>query len=194
MKIQINNPCHESWDGMSPDGNGRHCAACEKIVVDFTSMKDEEIIHFFHRPKKEKVCGRFSSTQVGRVLVEQKAEKEVYTLGSLQDWPIRMNGNFFGLVLFFAVASSLASCGSKTTGEVSISKSEGNINQPDLNHHKDSIAGKLKNGRGGDQRLPAKVVPTNEKINCVIPDIEDKTELKGEVEVVQLMGDTTFVE
>ena len=191
MKLQINNPCHESWEGMSPNGNGRHCAACEKVVVDFTNMKDEEIIQFFHRPKEEKVCGRFNSTQVDRILIEEKTVNDSYALRSIQDWSIRMNGNFFGLVLFLAVASSLTSCDSKTTGEVTVSgNGQPAVTAETVNGKNDSLNGTTTK-KSGD--LTHKVVPTDEKNNCVIPE-EGEHSLKGEVEVVQLMGDTTYVE
>ncbi len=36
--LHIPTPCHESWDGMTPMANGRHCAACNHVVVDITSM------------------------------------------------------------------------------------------------------------------------------------------------------------
>ncbi|HEX3134010.1 MAG TPA: hypothetical protein VHX44_10570 [Planctomycetota bacterium] len=36
--LHIPTPCHESWDGMTPTENGRHCAACNHVVVDVTSM------------------------------------------------------------------------------------------------------------------------------------------------------------
>ena len=47
MKIQIDKPCHESWDAMTPKEQGRYCNACEKIVVDLTKYSDQEIIDFF---------------------------------------------------------------------------------------------------------------------------------------------------
>lgn len=36
--LQIPTPCHESWDGMTPAGNGRHCATCNHVVIDIASM------------------------------------------------------------------------------------------------------------------------------------------------------------
>ena len=34
----IPEPCHESWGDMTPAERGRHCAVCDKVVVDLTSM------------------------------------------------------------------------------------------------------------------------------------------------------------
>lgn len=36
--LHIPTPCHESWDGMTPAGNGRHCATCNHLVIDVASM------------------------------------------------------------------------------------------------------------------------------------------------------------
>ena len=32
----IPEPCHENWNKMTPQEQGRHCAVCSKVVVDFT--------------------------------------------------------------------------------------------------------------------------------------------------------------
>jgi hypothetical protein len=36
--LHIPIPCHESWDGMTPAGDGRHCAACNHLVIDVAGM------------------------------------------------------------------------------------------------------------------------------------------------------------
>lgn len=38
MKLHIATPCHEDWSGMTPHGPGRHCASCDKTVVDLTAL------------------------------------------------------------------------------------------------------------------------------------------------------------
>jgi hypothetical protein len=47
---------------------GRHCAACQKTVVDFTDMSDAEIIRFLGSAGS-KVCGRLLAGQMNRPLV-----------------------------------------------------------------------------------------------------------------------------
>lgn len=66
MKLQINEPCHEPWDAMEANPNGRHCSKCDKTVLDFSTYKDEEIMAFFKQHKN--VCGRFLDTQLNREL------------------------------------------------------------------------------------------------------------------------------
>jgi hypothetical protein len=54
LKINIPTPCHEDWNAMIPNAQGRHCNACVKTVVDFTSMTDDEVKYFFLIKKKKK--------------------------------------------------------------------------------------------------------------------------------------------
>lgn len=72
LNIEIPNSCHENWNGMQPNQQGRHCLSCQKTVVDFTAMGDAELINFFTK-KKENVCGRFFNEQLNRdILIPQK--------------------------------------------------------------------------------------------------------------------------
>lgn len=64
IQIAIENPCHEDWNNMAPETQGRFCHSCEKIVIDFSQMSDSEILQFFNKPKTEKICGRFKSEQL----------------------------------------------------------------------------------------------------------------------------------
>jgi hypothetical protein len=70
LKISIPKPCHEDWEAMTPNTQGRHCNSCVKTVVDFTEMNDEEVKHFFLNKKEERVCGRFSTVQLQRITIE----------------------------------------------------------------------------------------------------------------------------
>jgi len=58
MYIRIPKPCHEDWATMTPNEQGRHCNACYKTVVDFSSMTDEEVQYFFIHKKKRGICLR----------------------------------------------------------------------------------------------------------------------------------------
>ncbi|MGZ3866971.1 MAG: hypothetical protein ACXVC6_12910 [Bacteroidia bacterium] len=65
MKISINEPCHENWDGMTPNDKGAFCHRCEKDVVDFSRMGISQIKNFFSKPQDNgKVCGRFKESQL----------------------------------------------------------------------------------------------------------------------------------
>jgi hypothetical protein len=53
---------------MTPTTAGRHCAACQKTVVDFTHKTDAEILAALRHAAGE-TCGRLRADQLGRPLV-----------------------------------------------------------------------------------------------------------------------------
>ena len=66
--IHLPTPCHESWAAMPPTEAGRHCAACQTQVVDFTGMTDGEVVAFL-RHNTAVSCGRFRESQLSRPLL-----------------------------------------------------------------------------------------------------------------------------
>ncbi|HRH10137.1 MAG TPA: T9SS type A sorting domain-containing protein [Bacteroidia bacterium] len=66
--IRIPEPCHEDWNKMTPDTNGKFCGSCQKSVFDFSNKTDEEIKDILMHYKDQKVCGRFKTTQIDRPL------------------------------------------------------------------------------------------------------------------------------
>ncbi len=67
-KIQLNipEPCHENWDKMLQAEKGKFCNACQKNVIDFTTMNDAQLAAFFKKPSNGSVCGRFMQDQLER--------------------------------------------------------------------------------------------------------------------------------
>jgi hypothetical protein len=65
--LAVPQPCHENWAAMTPDAQGRHCAACNKVVLDFTQKTDAEILALLQRTAAP--CGRFRADQLGRPLL-----------------------------------------------------------------------------------------------------------------------------
>lgn len=63
-KISIAKPCSENWDNMTPAEKGKHCAACNKVVIDFSNMSQQEMMHILVKYKGKKVCGNFYNTQI----------------------------------------------------------------------------------------------------------------------------------
>jgi len=68
IQLIIPEPCHESWDKMTPVEQGKFCASCQKKVIDFTGMSDEKLSAFFRKPDTS-VCGRFQKEQLEKDLV-----------------------------------------------------------------------------------------------------------------------------
>ncbi|OUJ73534.1 hypothetical protein BXP70_14155 [Hymenobacter crusticola] len=53
---------------MTPTAHGRHCAACAKVVVDFTKFTDAELLVWLHQQAGQPTCGRFRTDQLKREL------------------------------------------------------------------------------------------------------------------------------
>ncbi len=73
LHINIADPCHENWQQMTPNEQGRHCGSCQKTVVDFTLMSDQEILHYISRASSS-VCGRFYNHQLDKIYEEKKVK------------------------------------------------------------------------------------------------------------------------
>ena len=76
ITIRVPEPCHEDWNKMTPRDKGRHCAACQKTVIDFTNYTDEQIVKTFE--SEGQLCGRFKKQQLNREVVLSRKEKNNY--------------------------------------------------------------------------------------------------------------------
>lgn len=63
MQVKINEPCSEDWNNMRIGLRSRHCAVCEKSVMDFTQMNRVEIITYIMENSDKKICGRMNYKQ-----------------------------------------------------------------------------------------------------------------------------------
>ena len=50
---------------MNAEERGRFCGSCQKVVVDFTTMSDQEVLSYF-KNSGGKTCGRFRNDQLDR--------------------------------------------------------------------------------------------------------------------------------
>lgn len=132
MQVNLPEPCHEDWNKMDAQEKGRFCGSCQKLVIDFTSMSDTEIINYFKEYKGQNTCGHFKKTQVDRKLKEQETPRRKFFLKELA-----------AACFAFFVASTEA----KAQGESYFSEEE--IEQTKKNQDKKleiAINGKIKNG------------------------------------------------
>lgn len=67
-QIKIADPCHEDWNKMSPAGQGKFCGACQKQVVDFSTMTDIEVIHHLQHATTS-ICARAGNDQLDRDII-----------------------------------------------------------------------------------------------------------------------------
>ena len=74
-RLFIADPCHEQWSNMQPNVDGRFCGSCQKTVVDFTMMSDQEILSWLSGADRS-VCGRFTDHQLNRDLSPARPPKK----------------------------------------------------------------------------------------------------------------------
>ena len=74
-------PCHQNWDGMKRNTDGRYCDHCQKTVLDFSAMTDSQVYHFFSQ-NKDTYCGKFLNTQLQRDIVPVQTQSASVSRGN----------------------------------------------------------------------------------------------------------------
>lgn len=57
-------PCHEDWQLMTPTAQGRHCAQCNRTVLDFRHASQADLDTARTTSPDGRVCGRFLTGQL----------------------------------------------------------------------------------------------------------------------------------
>ena len=70
FNISIPQPCLQDWEKMTPCTDGRFCNVCNKTVVDFTVMTDDQVKNYFLAAGAMKPCGRFNNNQLTPVTID----------------------------------------------------------------------------------------------------------------------------
>jgi hypothetical protein len=112
-KITIPEPCHEDWNKMTPNDDGRFCGSCSKNVVDFTNMLPDEIQMYLQQHNN--VCGRFKNSQLDSLTI-QIPNRVLYSQTHYH--------KMFLLALFIAMGTTLFSCADKNGNKQKIDKVE----------------------------------------------------------------------
>lgn len=63
--LTIPEPCHEKWNAMTPNEQGRFCNQCSKTIIDFTKLNDQQIIRLIKKTTSG-VCAHVNSSQLNR--------------------------------------------------------------------------------------------------------------------------------
>ena len=114
MKVSIFEPCPANWEKMQIKLNARHCAQCDKSVVDFTKKSRAEIITYLIENPNGSVCGRMNQQQF------DIKEEDLPELISILSQP-RFRANAF-LILAVVCSSLFYSCETASTGKKTIGK------------------------------------------------------------------------
>lgn len=94
--FQITEPCHESWNKMTPEAQGRFCASCQRCVVDFTAKTPEQIKLIYEQEGGD-VCGRVRASQLNataRPAVRGIAPRILRSLRPVQMFALALAGAF----------------------------------------------------------------------------------------------------
>jgi len=76
LLLNIPEPCHENWQNMTPQEQGRFCGSCQKVVVDFSVMTDKEVLEYFSKTSQQ-VCGRFANDQLNKELIPAPTRRRI---------------------------------------------------------------------------------------------------------------------
>jgi len=84
LHIKMTNPCKIDWTKMTEADDGRYCNTCEKIVVNFADMSDNELLEFFQNPEKRASnCGRFTEKQLTEGILFSQVKNKLQPLKKL---------------------------------------------------------------------------------------------------------------
>lgn len=111
MILQVKESCSAEWNNMSLQEQGRFCSQCEKIVVDFSQMNDQEIVDQIKKAGKG-LCGRFYEDQLMREL------DATLSFSKNPIWRGRWTGIAAGLMLVGSMSLQATQAQNKLTGEV----------------------------------------------------------------------------
>jgi hypothetical protein len=75
IQLTIEIPCDKNWAGMQPAEQGRFCSACEKNVIDFTGMNNNEVYNTILK-NDANICGRFNNSQLQQALPLDAEKKQ----------------------------------------------------------------------------------------------------------------------
>lgn len=67
LTLTIPEPCGENFNEMIPVKGGKFCGSCEKTIVDFRTMSDGQILHFYKK-NNGKICGVFNEVQLNKAM------------------------------------------------------------------------------------------------------------------------------
>jgi hypothetical protein len=117
IQYAIAEPCHESWEAMTPTQQGRFCQSCAKPVIDFTAMTDAQVLQYMSNTTGS-VCGRMTSFQLYRDFTQ-------YEMSSARAFNLR------ALVLGTAL-SAFCALNAQAQGEVRTVRGDVSVEQVQL--------------------------------------------------------------
>jgi hypothetical protein len=84
FSLTIDKPCFEKFEQFKTTGNGGFCNSCQKEVINFTKMSDQEVFQYFKNQDKI-TCGRFHHSQI-KTYSETASAKGKYSFKTIGAW------------------------------------------------------------------------------------------------------------
>lgn len=81
--FKIAEPCHENWNQMTPESQGRFCASCQRCVVDFTKKTPVEMKAIYEQ-ENGNVCGRVRVSQIMKSRPTVRSARPKLRFGALK--------------------------------------------------------------------------------------------------------------
>lgn len=100
IRITIAAPCTRQWQDLTPQEGGRFCGSCQKLVVDFTRMSDQELLRYF-KDHSGNVCGSFTGLQTDRDIISREKPKKAF-------WMYSLAASFVGILISFTSKAQTA--------------------------------------------------------------------------------------
>jgi hypothetical protein len=72
IQLTIPKPCHQDFDTMPRTSQGMHCGLCERDIIDFTSMSDDDFRIFLLDTNFKLTCGVFRNDQLDKPIFIEK--------------------------------------------------------------------------------------------------------------------------
>lgn len=120
LHLNIPEPCQEDWQKMTPNEQGRHCGSCQKTVVDFTLMSDQEILNYISNASSG-VCGRFNNDQLNKTYTEKKIKPS---------FTFRYAWNMIVAALLLTSGAAIGQSRKALQGKVTVKKQEVKLPDP----------------------------------------------------------------
>lgn len=73
VHLPIADPCHEDWDAMDREAQGRFCNKCTKSVHDLSSMTEDEANALLRARASGRICVRYEHDDDGRIRFRRPA-------------------------------------------------------------------------------------------------------------------------
>lgn len=166
--LSVPEPCSEDWNAMSESEKGRYCDVCDKTVVDFSGMSDEEMIHTIEEKKVQgiRVCGHFHNSQLNRPMqTVLQYSRQYFAL------PVLASGAMLLSSMQIEEGQERVYC--KTTGVIAIENTyftEGELVVGEVNMSENVVHGRVVDTDGKPIAYATVLPYKNENIKPVISD------------------------